>query len=111
MKKLFYFFAMAAIIIGCSKEETIPSLGKYTITGHSSVQTKTDFGTTMPKAENYPTADKSVCLFCSSTMEVVEFSKTSQEWNALHIGILWFRASIQQRQKVLPSNAIADIRP
>ena len=45
MKKLFYLFALAAVIMGCSKEETIPTLGKYTLTGYSAVQTKTDFGT------------------------------------------------------------------
>lgn len=45
MRKLFYLLVLAAIVMGCSKEEMMPSTGEYTLTGYSAVQTKTDFGT------------------------------------------------------------------
>lgn len=45
MKKIFVILSIAAILLGCSKEEIMPTTGKYTLTGYSVPQTKTDFGT------------------------------------------------------------------
>ena len=45
MKKLFQILAFAAILVSCSKDETVPVQGTYTLTGYTNVETKTDFGT------------------------------------------------------------------
>lgn len=52
MKKLLQLFALAAIVMGCTKEEIITEDGLYTITGYTSVETKTDFGT--PEVNSIP---------------------------------------------------------
>lgn len=52
MKKVLYMAVLAVVALSCSKEEAIPTLGKYTLTGYSAVQTKTDFGT--PGTDNSP---------------------------------------------------------
>lgn len=45
MKKLFQILAIAATLVACSKDETVPVQGTYTLTGYTNVETKTDFGT------------------------------------------------------------------
>ena len=45
MKRIFTFFIIAASLVGCTKDEIIPT-DPNTITGyHNNIQTKTDFGT------------------------------------------------------------------
>lgn len=45
MKKLFQILAIAATLVACSKDETVPEFGTYALTGYATVETKTDFGT------------------------------------------------------------------
>ena len=45
MKKILFVLALAATLAGCSKEETIPAIDKYTLTGYTMQDTKTGFGT------------------------------------------------------------------
>ena len=45
MRRIFTFFIIAASLVGCTKDEIIPT-DPNTITGyHNNIQTKTDFGT------------------------------------------------------------------
>ncbi len=52
MKKILFVLALALILMGCTKEESIILPDSYTITGYSNTLTKTDFGT--PGANSIP---------------------------------------------------------
>ena len=53
MKKIFTFMIVAALVAGCSKmDEAVPS--SYIITGYSTVETRTDFGTPDSDSNSIP---------------------------------------------------------
>lgn len=45
MKRILYFFAIAALLISCAKDETVSVGGNFTLTGFVGTGTKTQFGT------------------------------------------------------------------
>lgn len=88
MKKIFSILAIAAAMVACSKEDATTDIASatYTLTGYSSIDTRTEFGT--PGAESIPflwsngdmvwiDGTRSSELKCSTPVASATFSMTS----------------------------------